>query len=689
MPLHADEHVGPGHLQRDAYVYIRQSTVRQVVEHTESTRRQYDLRQRAVALGWPSERIVVIDEDLGESGAYAGREGFGRLVSEVGLGKAGIVCSLEVSRFARNSSDWHRLLEICALTDTLILDEEGVYNPSHFNDRLLLGLKGTMSEAELHVIRARLTGGMLNKARRGELALRLPAGFVRTHDGAVQRDPDREVQSAIERFFEMYHRIGSVLGLVRGFGEEKLLFPTRLHSGPDAGELVWRALTVSRASQVLHNPCYAGAYVYGRRRTVRRVATGKAPIRAVERSQWCTLIKQAHPGYIEWDQYERNLKQLSDNRHCGPGFNRCAPREGPALLQGIIHCGICGKPMTVRYYTKGNGLIPWYTCRGEGEAVGRIGCQSFAGSAVDTAVGRLLVDALTPHALEVALEVDKELQADRRKTEQLRKTHVERLRYECELARRRYMRVDPDNRLVATSLEADWNQRLRDLREAEEDCLRRQAAEAAAIDENMRRQIRALASDFAVVWNDAQTAERERKRMVRLLLEDVTVRKEQTSITMYVRFKSGAAKTIDVPRPLPYYERIRVDKAVVEEIDRLLEHNTNGQVAQILNDEGLRSGQGKTFDALRVRKVGRAYGLKSRYTRLRERGCLTTAELGHRYGVCRRTVTKWKAHGILVAHKADDQGEYLCEDPGPSFIHCGRRMLPQYGSIMTAIKGAV
>jgi DNA invertase Pin-like site-specific DNA recombinase len=689
MHTATEQKVGAAHLARDAYVYIRQSTMRQVLEHTESTKRQYDLRQRAVALGWPSERIVVIDDDLGESGAYVGREGFGRLVSEVGLGKAGVVCSLEVSRFARNSSDWHRLLEICALTDTLILDEEAVYDPSHFNDRLLLGLKGTMSEAELHVIRARLTGGMLNKARRGELALRLPAGFVHKTDGKVDMDPDKEVQSAIRRFFELFHRIGSVLGTVRRFGEEKLLFPTRMHAGSDAGELVWRTLTVSRAAQVLHNPCYAGAYAYGRRQTVRRVTVGRAPVRIVDRSRWCTLIRDAHAGYIDWNEHEENLRRLTENRRSGPQFNRCAPREGPALLQGIIHCSVCGKAMTVRYHCGRNGLIPQYTCRGEGETVGRIGCQSIPGKAIDEAVGRLLIETMTPHALEIALSVQQELQADRRKTDELRKAHVERLRYECEHARRRYLRVDPDNRLVASSLEADWNQRLRDLRDGEDDYLRRQAAEIAVIDEKMQERIRQLSSDFATVWNDTRTADRERKRMVRLLLEDVTVRKESTTTKMYIRFKGGAAKTIDVARPLPYFEKTRVDKKVVEEIDRLLDRHTNGEIAEILNGKALLSGQGRTFDARRVNRVRRAYGLKSRYMRLRDRGYLTTTEVGKRYGVCRWTVAKWRTSGVLAAHRADDQGEHLFEDPGPTFNYCGRRMLPNYQTITKARRGAV
>jgi hypothetical protein len=296
---------------------------------------------------------------------------------------------------------------------------------------------------------------------------------------------------------------------------------------------------------------------------------------------------------------------------------------------------------------------------------------------------------MTPHALEIALSVQQELQADRRKTDELRKAHVERLRYECEHARRRYMRVDPDNRLVASSLEADWNQRLRDLRDAEDDYLRRQATEIAVIDDKMQERIRRLSSDFAAVWNDIRTADRERKRMVRLLLEDITVRKGSTTITMYIRFKGGAAKTIDVARPLPYYEQIRVDKQVVEEIDRLLDLHTNGEIAEMLYGKALLSGQGKTFDGMRVNKVRRAYGLKSRYTRLRDRGCLTTKELTQRYGVCRGTIRHWRLRGILAGHMADDQGEYLFENPGPTFEHRGRRLLAQHQSSTNAKKGAV
>jgi DNA invertase Pin-like site-specific DNA recombinase len=348
----AHEKVTTGHLKRNAYLYIRQSTLRQVFENTESTIRQYDLRQRAVALGWPVERIMVIDTDLGHSAATAAdREGFQKLVTEVSLGKAGIVLGLEVSRLARNSTDWHRLLEICALTDTLILDEDGIYDPSHFNDRLLLGLKGTMSEAELHVIRARLQGGILNKARRGELQCPLPVGLMYNPEGRPSLDPDKQVQDSIRFLFDAFRRSGSACAVVKAFRQKQLLFPRRLKRGPNKGELVWAELRHSRALYVLHNPRYAGAFVFGRNRT-RTKADGSTTYIKLPREQW-TLLKDVHPGYISWGQYEENLQRLRDNAFAnGQDRRKSPPREGPALLQGLAVCGICGSRMTVRYHVR-------------------------------------------------------------------------------------------------------------------------------------------------------------------------------------------------------------------------------------------------------------------------------------------------------------------------------------------------
>src|SRR5487761_1283206 len=349
--MNAETHhkVTPSHLKREAYLYVRQSSLRQVLENTESTKRQYALRDRAVALGWIHDQVVVIDSDQGQSGAATDREGFQKLVADVGLGRVGVVLGLEVSRLALNSVDWQRLLEICALTDTLILDEDGVYNPSHFNDRLLLGLKGTMSEAELHVLKARLRGGILSRARRGELKQMLPVGFVHDARDCVILDPDSQVQAALRLFFDTFRRTGSCLAVVKEFHAKELLFPRRLRSGAHKGELVWAELLHCRARQIIHNPRYAGAFVFGRTKH-RRLPSGKYSSRQVPSEEWI-LIRDVHPGYVAWDEYLSNLQRVKGNalawsteRHRGPA------REGTALLQGLVICGVCGERMSVRYH---------------------------------------------------------------------------------------------------------------------------------------------------------------------------------------------------------------------------------------------------------------------------------------------------------------------------------------------------
>jgi len=479
----AHEKVNAGHLKRNAYLYIRQSTLRQVLENTESTIRQYDLRQRAVALGWPVEQIKVIDTDLGQSAATAAdREGFQKLVTEVSLEKAGIVLGLEVSRLARNSTDWHRLLEICALTDTLILDEDGLYDPRHFNDRLLLGLKGTMSEAELHVIRARLQGGILNKARRGELQCPLPVGLVYNSEGRPVLDPDQQVQESLRFFFDAFRRTGSACATIKAFRQKKLLFPRRLKTGPNKGELVWAELIHSRALSILHNPRYAGAFVYGRNRT-RPKADGSTSYTKVPREQW-TLFKEVHPGYITWRQYEDNLQRLQDNAYAnGQDRRKSPPREGPALLQGLVVCGVCGSRMTVRYHTRQTKIVPEYVCQRDGADHIVSLCQHVFGEYLDQAVGQLLSDTVTPLALEVTLTVQQEIQARLDEVDRLRKKQVERARYEADLAQRRYLHVDPANRLVADSLEADWNNKLRALNAAQEQYEEQRKNDRAAISE--------------------------------------------------------------------------------------------------------------------------------------------------------------------------------------------------------------
>ena len=662
----AHQKVTASHLKRDAYLYVRQSTLRQVFENTESTRRQYALRDRAVALGWPVERVVVIDSDLGKSGASAvDRAGFKKLVAEVGVGHVGIVLGLEVSRLARNSTDWHRLLEICALTDTLILDEDGIYDPSHFNDRLLLGLKGTMSEAELHMLRARLRGGMLNKAKRGELKSPLPVGFVYTPDDRVVLDPDQQVQKAIRLLFSTFRRTGSAWSTMKAFREQGLEFPRRVRKGPHKDQLLWGSLMNQRVLQILHNPRYAGAFFYGRTHT-RKTADGKHHIEQLPQEEWFALIPDAHPGYISWDQYQENLRRLQENAQAyGSQRRRSPPREGPALLQGLVLCGICGRRMTVRYHTRQKRSVPEYRCQRDCVDKGEKVCQYIIGKSIDEIIGELLIEAVTPMALEVALTVQQELTDRAEEADRLRRKQVERARYEADLAQRRYLQVDPDNRMVADVLEADWNQKLRDLDKTQEEYERQSRADHLVLDEEKRREILALATDFPRLWRDPKTPDRERKRMVRLILEDVTLIKGK-EITMHVRFKGGAVRTLTLPLPLPIWELHRTDSKIVEEIDRLIDHHTYAEIADLLNKRGRRSCEDRPFRTNIIRKIQHTHHLTDRFTRLRAAGMLTQEEMAERLGVVTATVKNWRRSGLLRCHAYNDKSQYLYEPPDNS-----------------------
>jgi DNA invertase Pin-like site-specific DNA recombinase len=407
------------HLSRQAFVYVRQSTLRQVAEHQESTRRQYGLRERATALGWTAEQIVVIDADLGRSGASTDRVGFQQLVAEVGMGRAGIVLGLEVSRLARNSTDWHRLLEICALTETLILDEDGLYDPTDYNDRLLLGLKGTLSEAELHLLRARLRGGLLAKARRGELRIGLPVGLVYDPLDRVVLHPDAQVRDTLQLFFRTFFRTGAACATVKYFSDHHLPFPAPARSNMTAA-VVWGRLRLSRAVSILHNPRYAGAFVYGRRHS-RRQPDGHDRTTRIPRDAWHVLLLDAHPGYISWADYERIQEQLHtsalayglERRH-GP------PREGPALLQGVVLCGRCGARMSPRYHRRRGQLIPDYICHARTLQYRDPPCQIIPGGEVDAAMGQLLIETMTPMTMDLTLAVQAELEGRLEQTDRLR-----------------------------------------------------------------------------------------------------------------------------------------------------------------------------------------------------------------------------------------------------------------------------
>jgi DNA invertase Pin-like site-specific DNA recombinase len=636
------------HLRRDAYLYVRQSSLRQVLENTESTQRQYALRDRAVALGWPIERVHTIDKDLGCSGAAAqNRDGFQYLVSEVAMGRSGIVLGLEVSRLARNNADWHRLLELAALSHTLILDEDGIYDPAHFNDRLLLGLKGAMSEAELHILKARLQGGMRNKASRGELEVPLPVGLVYAPNGAVTLDPDAQIRGALQLVFDTYAQTGAASAVVRRFEREGLSFPRRLKRGIGKGDVLWGGIDHSRVIEVLHNPRYAGAFVYGRHRTTYDVEL-HPHLLLLPREQWHTLIRDAHPGYISWDEFERNQDTL---KHNSVAFGTVArggqPREGVGLLQGRILCGRCGARMRTRYEQVISGPVAYYQCVEASVRRGAKPCQSAQGRSLDAAISALLLEKVAPAALEVAVQVHDEIAARIEQADALRRKQLERARFEADLARRRYLKVDPDNRLVADSLEADWNDRLRQITVLQLTHDQQRQSDERTLDAQARERIAAIAGDFARVWNDPRTASIERKRMLALLIEDVTIVAGSTQITAGIRWRGGQTTSISVGRTVPIALVRKTKPQVIATLDQLLDTCSDTQAAERLNEMGYTNWRNEPFTWRKVCRMRHDHKLKSRYERLRARGLLTTEEMAQLLGICIATVSRWGRLGVL------------------------------------------
>ena len=603
------------HVTRPALVYVRQSTLMQVRDNTASTTRQYQLAQRAQDLGWPAPLVVVIDQDQGRSGASsAGRDGFEYLIAEVGLGRAGAVLCLEASRLARSSSDWYRLIEICALTDTLVIDEDGVYDPGQYNDRLLLGFRGTMSEAELHWLHCRLVGGKLEKAQQGTLRWRLPVGLVYDAAGQIGFDPDEEIQHAVRQVFEVFATAKSALAVVKHFADHGVAIPERLWQRARKGEVVWRPLRHARVLSILHNPFYAGAYVYGRTKTRQRSLPGEAPrvkgyTRQVKRDAWPTILQEHHPAYISWTQFRRNLEQLDDNRTFDPDQHRGAVREGGALLQGIVGCGVCGRRMTVRYMP--DGIRPMYVCTQLHKDFAGKTCQVMRGDGIDAAVVQLLLAAIEPAQLTIALEAVAHLEAQARAIDHQWHLRLERARYEADRARRRYQEVEPEHRLVARSLERDWNEKLSVLDQLERDYAAMAPAASSHVSEAERQAILDLVHDLPAVWQAETTTHAERKQVVRLLIKDVMLTKLETTIRIDVRWQTHACRTLEVPRPQQAYVIRRTAPAVVERVRQLARHHTDIEIAERLNHEGYLSGQGGAFSARKVDWLRYAYGIKS------------------------------------------------------------------------------
>jgi len=495
------------HCERTAFVYVRQSTPLQVIEHRESTERQYHLRDRAIELGWPPSRVEVIDEDQGRSGSSAThRTGFQRLASEVGLGKVGIVFMLEASRLARNNSDWHRLIEICGVSGTLIADESAVYNPREPNDRLLLGVKGTLSEAELFTLRTRLYEGRWNKARKGLLHFPLPVGYVQTADGGWALDPDTQVRERLDFLFESFRHHGIVRAVVRDLKEHGLELPTRVTAKEGYGSLIWKAPTLSALIRILHNPAYAGAYVYGRWEYCserRSPKTGKATAHARTVAQWPVNITEHHPAYLVWEEFVKNQERLRNNwSHEG---SRGVPREGSGLLQGIVYCGVCGRKMSVQNRAAKDKRSPSYICgRGYQDGDEKI-CQSMTSRPVDAAVVEAFLTAVSPISVQVAAQVLDQVEQDLTVQRRQRELQLEQARYEARLAQRQYDAVDPANRLVAAELERRWNEKLERVAQLERAYAQAEREAEWSLTADERAAITELSQDLPAVWSAETT----------------------------------------------------------------------------------------------------------------------------------------------------------------------------------------
>jgi DNA invertase Pin-like site-specific DNA recombinase len=599
------------HTQRAAYVYIRQSTPGQVEHNRESTARQYALADRACQLGWPKEQVVIVDEDLGLSGSGTDkRSGFARLTSEVALAHVGIVLGLEVSRLARNNADWYRLLELCGVTDTLIGDNDGVYHPALFNDRLLLGLKGTMSEAELHIIRARLDGGIRNKAARGELRRGLPVGLVwGEQDGEVLFHPDEAVTGAVRTVFERFAEFGSARRVWLWFRSEGLSFPLQTTPAGMPGPIRWVTPTYHALHQILTNPVYAGAYTYGKTRFERYIdeqGAVRKRVRHLPMEQWAVLIQDHHPGFIDWATYQANQARLDSNTRPQPHQAGGAVREGSALLQGIVTCGHCGRRLMTHY--RGRNSTPGYHCAGKDLVNGRgVYCLNVGGLAIEQAVADAFLEAITPGAIEAVRLSIGQLQANHDAALSQWRLEGERARYEAERAERRYRTVEPENRLVARGLETEWENRLRDLSKTEMELRRREQQRPTTISPEQLQRMQMLGSDIRQVWTATTTTDRDRKELLRILLEEVilNLKRAEGHSHLTLRWRGGAFTTLDVPVPRFKPMGPRTDEDILSLLPRLAALYPDEVIAGILNRQGRTTATGERFTANQVGSLRR------------------------------------------------------------------------------------
>jgi DNA invertase Pin-like site-specific DNA recombinase len=644
------------HTRRAAFVYIRQSSPQQVENNRESTARQYALVEKACELGWSREQVAVVDEDLGLSGSGSvERSGFARMTAEVALGHVGIVLGLEVSRLARNNADWYHLLDLCGMTDTLIGDSDGIYHPAVFNDRLILGLKGTMSEAELHILRARLDGGIRNKAARGELRRGLPVGFVwGEEDGEVCFDPNEAVVSAIRTVFAKFTELGSVRKVWLWFRSENLNFPLRAHM---KSEIRWVAPTYTALHHVLTNPVYAGAYAYGKCRHERYVDEQgrlRKRTRHLPQTEWAVLLPDHHQGYIDWATYQANQSRIDANVHPQPHQAGGAVREGAALLQGLAICGKCGRHLHTHY--SGRNASPGYHCSGKDIVQGRgVYCLTVGGIQIDQAVTDAFLKAVTPASVEITEQAIRRLETDHDAALEQWRLAVERARYEADRAERQYRAVEPENRMVARGLETEWEKRLRDLAAAETELERRQQLRPRTLSQEEKNRMRALGSDLRNVWTAPTTTDRDRKELLRTLLEEVIVTVDRLAHRAHltVRWRGGKLTEIDLPLPRSQPRGQRTDEDTISLLPRLAALYPDDVIAGILNRQGRRTASGERFTANQVGSLRRYRGIPRFQPSAQpaQGEVVSIRKAAQILGMNTSTIHRWLAEGFIAGEQ--------------------------------------
>jgi len=640
----------------------------QVLHHQESTDRQYALRNKAIAYGWPAGQVKLLDGDLGQSGAQGHhRQDFKLLVADVSMGKVGAIFVLEASRLSRCSSDWNRLLELCALTHTLLIDEDGIYDPSLFNDQLLLGLKGTMSQAELHFLKARLHGGKLNKAKKGELRFPLPIGYCYLGEKEIIFDEDAQVRSALHLLFSTFNQTQSVYGLVQHFGKNEIDFPKRAYGGHWKGKVLWGRLTYSRALTLLKHPFYAGVYTYGRYKSTKKIGPD-GQIQNVQKKipmeNWEVMLKDHHPAYISWETYEKNQLILTKNQTNTPAHITPSPvREGGMLLQGVLLCGKCGRRISVRY--KGNGgKYPTYECNWrKKEGLTGNACISIRSDWIDKKIEERVLQVLSPEKITIAMKALQELENRNVAMDKHWELKIQRASYQASLAERRYEEVDPANRLVAMNLEKKWEDALVGLATVKEQYHQYRQKKACTLTPERKNELMALAQDIPHLWHHTKNRQ-DKKRIIRLLIKDITVSKDPLSNDwlLQLRWQGGANETVKVT-PLPkIYDRLRYAPEMIEKVKKLAKEMSHDlEIVQALNEQNYTSATHQAFTKAMVQWIRHKHHIPLRPSKQKDE--FTTSELMNKFGISRHMIYYWIERGYVKYRKLPNHQLLIAVNP--------------------------